>query len=171
MAGGAGGRAGARNVGWSHAANPAPRPLTTATATAAQTMEGGSKGCGIVEFSDPAEALHAISLLSNSTLGGRQVRAGGRGGQGACVRGRFARLGWACAAIMPPIHSSARPSAHASIHPPTNPRIHPRRSWSARIARTPAWVVQWAAAAAWVATWAAGGAAWRAGCPPTSASG
>ena len=34
---------------------------------------GKSKGCGTVQFETPAEALRAISLLSNSTLGGRQI--------------------------------------------------------------------------------------------------
>jgi len=35
--------------------------------------EGKSKGCAIVEFSSPADALRAISLLSNSTLNDRQI--------------------------------------------------------------------------------------------------
>ncbi|KAL4541460.1 hypothetical protein Ndes2526B_g05987 [Nannochloris sp. 'desiccata'] len=38
-----------------------------------QDAEGRSKGCGIVEFEHPAEALRAISLLSNSTLNERQI--------------------------------------------------------------------------------------------------
>jgi RNA recognition motif-containing protein len=35
--------------------------------------EGANKGCGIVEFESPADALRAISLLSNSSLRGRQI--------------------------------------------------------------------------------------------------
>lgn len=35
--------------------------------------EGRSKGCGIVEFASPADALRSISLLSNSLLAGRQI--------------------------------------------------------------------------------------------------
>lgn len=35
--------------------------------------EGRSKGCGIVEFEAPSDALRAISLLSNSTLDDRQI--------------------------------------------------------------------------------------------------
>ena len=35
--------------------------------------EGRSKGCGIVEFEHPADALRAISLLSNSILNDRQI--------------------------------------------------------------------------------------------------
>lgn len=38
-----------------------------------QDAEGRSKGCGIVEFEQPADALRAISLLSNSTLCERQI--------------------------------------------------------------------------------------------------
>lgn len=38
-----------------------------------QDAEGRSKGCGIVEFEHPADALRAISLLSNSTLNERQI--------------------------------------------------------------------------------------------------
>jgi RNA recognition motif-containing protein len=38
-----------------------------------QDVEGRSKGCGIVEFEHPADALRAISLLSNSTLNERQI--------------------------------------------------------------------------------------------------
>eukprot|EP00887_Chlorella_sp_A99_P006612 scaffold3.g6612.t1 len=34
---------------------------------------GQSKGCGIVEFESPSDALKSISLLSNSLLGGRQI--------------------------------------------------------------------------------------------------
>ena len=41
----------------------------------ADVMKDGdrSKGCGIVEYERPEEALHAISTLSNSTLGGRII--------------------------------------------------------------------------------------------------
>lgn len=41
----------------------------------ADVMRDGerSKGCGIVEYDSPAEALHAISTLSNSTLDGRVI--------------------------------------------------------------------------------------------------
>jgi hypothetical protein len=39
----------------------------------AQDAEGASKGAGIVEFERARDALHAISTLSNSTLGGRQI--------------------------------------------------------------------------------------------------
>lgn len=35
--------------------------------------EGRSKGCGIVEFESPTDALRAISLLSNSRLGDRTI--------------------------------------------------------------------------------------------------
>lgn len=35
--------------------------------------KGQSRGCGTVEFETAAEALRAISMLSNSTLGGRQI--------------------------------------------------------------------------------------------------
>ncbi|PRW60040.1 RNA binding isoform C [Chlorella sorokiniana] len=64
--------------------------------------EGRSRGCGIVEFDHPADALHAISMLSNSTLGGRQIHVredredpaahaprggGGGGGGGGGYRG------------------------------------------------------------------------------------
>ncbi|KAL4458907.1 hypothetical protein ABPG75_013772 [Micractinium tetrahymenae] len=35
--------------------------------------EGRSRGAGIVEFDHPADALRAISMLSNSTLGGRTI--------------------------------------------------------------------------------------------------
>jgi len=38
-----------------------------------QDAEGRSKGCGIVEFEHPADALRAISLLSNSALNERQI--------------------------------------------------------------------------------------------------
>lgn len=38
-----------------------------------QDAEGNSKGAGIVEFDSSADALHAISMLSNSELGGRQI--------------------------------------------------------------------------------------------------
>lgn len=38
-----------------------------------QDTEGRSKGCGIVEYEHPADALRAISLLSNSTLNERQI--------------------------------------------------------------------------------------------------
>ena len=38
-----------------------------------QDSEGRSKGCGIVEFEHPADALRSISLLSNSTLNERQI--------------------------------------------------------------------------------------------------
>ena len=38
-----------------------------------QDSEGRSKGCGIVEYEHPADALRAISLLSNSTLNDRQI--------------------------------------------------------------------------------------------------
>ena len=34
-----------------------------------QDPEGNSKGCGIVEFEDPAEALHAISSMSHTVRG------------------------------------------------------------------------------------------------------
>lgn len=38
-----------------------------------QDSEGRSKGCGIVEYEHPADALRAISLLSNSSLNERQI--------------------------------------------------------------------------------------------------
>ena len=38
-----------------------------------EDSEGRSKGCGIVEFESPADALRAISLLSNSTLDDHQI--------------------------------------------------------------------------------------------------
>jgi len=38
-----------------------------------EDSEGRSKGCGIVEFEVPSDALRAISLLSNSTLDDRQI--------------------------------------------------------------------------------------------------
>lgn len=38
-----------------------------------QDPEGRSKGCGIVEFATPADALRSISMLSNSMLAGRQI--------------------------------------------------------------------------------------------------
>ena len=41
-----------------------------------QDAEGNSKGCGIVTFSSPHDALRAISLLSNSMLGDRQIMVG-----------------------------------------------------------------------------------------------
>lgn len=31
-----------------------------------QYDDGASKGCGIVEFGTPGDAMHAISMLSNS---------------------------------------------------------------------------------------------------------
>lgn len=38
-----------------------------------QDPEGNSKGCGLVTFASPQDALRAISLLSNSQLGDRQI--------------------------------------------------------------------------------------------------
>lgn len=38
-----------------------------------QDAEGRSRGSGIVEFDHPADALRAISMLSNSTLDGRTI--------------------------------------------------------------------------------------------------
>lgn len=38
-----------------------------------EDSSGRSRGCGIVEFDAPADALRAISLLSNSMLEGRQI--------------------------------------------------------------------------------------------------
>lgn len=38
-----------------------------------QYDDGTSKGCGIVEFESPSEALRAISLFSNSILGNRAI--------------------------------------------------------------------------------------------------
>ncbi|GAB4821700.1 hypothetical protein N2152v2_008746 [Parachlorella kessleri] len=38
-----------------------------------QDAESNSKGCGIVTFASPHDALRAISLLSNSMLGDRQI--------------------------------------------------------------------------------------------------
>jgi hypothetical protein len=42
-------------------------------AACVQDSEGRSKGCGIIEFESPSDALHAISQLSNTLLGGRQI--------------------------------------------------------------------------------------------------
>ena len=43
---------------------------------ALQDPEGRSRGAGIVEFDSPHDALHSISLLSNSLLDGRQIMVG-----------------------------------------------------------------------------------------------
>lgn len=52
-----------------------PHPLTPPRhlPPCAQDAEGNSKGCGIVTFASPHDALRAISLLSNSMLADRQV--------------------------------------------------------------------------------------------------
>jgi RNA recognition motif-containing protein len=57
-----------------------------------QDAEGRSKGCGLVEFEHPADALRSISLLSNSTLNERQIMVredredpGARGGPSAAT--------------------------------------------------------------------------------------
>lgn len=42
-----------------------------------------------MEFEHPADALHAISMLSNSTLGGRQIHVSLWGLQCICVAGLF----------------------------------------------------------------------------------
>lgn len=39
----------------------------------AQDRDGRSRGCGVVEFEHASDALRAISTLSNTTLGGRQI--------------------------------------------------------------------------------------------------
>jgi hypothetical protein len=52
---------------------PPTSPCLMAAAYCLQDAAGASRGSGIVEFERSADALHAISMLSNSMLGGRQI--------------------------------------------------------------------------------------------------
>ena len=54
-------------------ANSPPISCCLLPACLPQDAAGESRGSGIVEFERSADALHAISMLSNSTLGGRQI--------------------------------------------------------------------------------------------------